>query len=63
MVARLPVIVDRKNIHLWSAHSGELLQTFTEHMGYISSIVYSPDGRTLTSGSSAGTVLLWEIAQ
>ena len=52
---------DRKVIHLWNAHSGELLRTLTGHIGYIYSIAFSPDGRTLTSGSSDGTMLLWEI--
>ena len=53
---------DRKAIHLWDVHSGELLRTLTGHIGYIYSIVYSPDGQTLTSGGSDGTMLLWEIA-
>ena len=52
---------DRKVIHLWDTHSGELLRTFTGHIGYISSITYSPDGRTLTSGGYDGTMILWEI--
>lgn len=51
-----------KNVHLWNGQSGALLRTFTGHVGYISSIVFSPDGRTLTSGSSGGTALFWEIA-
>ena len=60
----LACVVDRINIHLWNVHSGALLRTFTGgHVGYISSIVFSPDGRTLTSGSSGGTVLLWEITR
>ena len=54
---------DRKVIHLWNAHSGELLRTLTGHISYIYSIVYSPDGRTLTSGGRDGTMLLWEIAR
>jgi uncharacterized protein with WD repeat len=54
---------DRKVIHLWDAHSGELLRTLTGHIDYIYSIVYSPDGQTLTSGSSDGTMLLWEITR
>ena len=52
---------DRKVIHLWNVDSGELLRTFTGHISYISSITYSPDGRTLTSGSYDGTMILWEI--
>ena len=52
---------DRKAIHLWNAHSGELLRTLTGHIGYIYSIAFSPDGQTLMSGGSDGTILLWEI--
>jgi WD40 repeat protein len=52
---------DRKVIHLWNAHSGELLRTLTGHIGYIYSIAFSPDGRTLTSGSRDGTMLLWKV--
>ena len=53
---------DRNVIHLWDAHSGELLRTLTGHIGYIYSIAFSPDGRTLTSGGRDGTMLLWKIA-
>ena len=35
--------------------------TFVEHDESVSSITFSPDGNTLASGSSDGTVLLWEL--
>ena len=54
---------DRKVIHLWHVDSGELLQTFTGHVVSIYTIAFSPDGRTLTSGGSDATLLLWEITQ
>ena len=54
---------DREAIHLWDVDSGELLQTFTGHVGSIYAIAFSPDGRTLTSGGSDGTLLLWEVTQ
>ena len=53
----------RNVIHLWDARSGELLQTLIGHISFIYSIVFSPDGRTLTSGGSDGTMLLWEVTQ
>ena len=39
---------DRKDIYLWNVHTGELLRTFTGHKGFVYSIAYAPDGRTLT---------------
>ena len=34
--------------------------TLTGHIFGVDSVVYSPDGKTLASGSQDGTVLLWK---
>lgn len=52
---------NEKVVHLWNAHTDERLQTFAGHTQNINDVVFSPDGETLASVSSDGTVLLWDI--
>ena len=40
----------------------EIIKTLTGHRSEVNSIAFSPDGRTLATGSSDGTVLLWELS-
>ncbi|MCY4552872.1 MAG: WD40 repeat domain-containing protein [Candidatus Poribacteria bacterium] len=37
------------------------IATLTGHAARVWSVVFSPDGRILVSGSGEGTVLLWEL--
>ena len=49
---------------LWDVATGELKTELTEHKGEVSSLSFSPDGKTLASGSrDAGehAVLLWDV--
>jgi len=46
---------------LWDVATGTLKNTFTGHGDWVNSIAFSPDGTTLASGSSDGTVLLWTL--
>jgi WD40 repeat protein len=50
---------------LWNvadpAHPTPLGQPLTGHTDAVSSVVFSPDGRTLVTGSADHTVRLWEL--
>ena len=55
-------IVDATAI-IWNPYTGERLKTLSGHSGGIYSIAFSPDGKILASGSSDGTILLWDVPQ
>ncbi|MYI95037.1 WD40 repeat domain-containing protein [Candidatus Poribacteria bacterium] len=48
-------------IWLYAAHTGKVLDLLTGHTGGVSSIDFSPDGKILASGSSDGTIRLWDV--
>jgi WD40 repeat protein len=48
-------------IMLWEVASGRELHTLTEHADEVTSVAFSPDGKTLASGSSDQTIKLWDV--
>jgi WD40 repeat protein/serine/threonine protein kinase len=53
-----------KQVLLWDAASGRLLRTLEGHTGDVTSIIFSPDGKTLVSGSGVDeqAIRLWDFA-
>ena len=47
-------------VRLWDVNTGNNIRTLEGHTGAVNS-VFSSDGNTIASGSSDGTVLLWDM--
>ena len=50
-----------RSIYFWNIVSGEILFTLDIHEAIITSIVDTGDGKHLTSGSSDGTIVTWNV--
>ena len=49
-------------IKLWDAATGEELRTLEGHQEAINTVNFSPDGKTIASGSDDKTIKLWNVA-
>ena len=49
-------------IWIYDAHTGAEIALLTGHTDWIRSVSFSPDGRTLVSGSWDRTIRLWDVA-
>ena len=46
-----------KTVRLWDTHTYEHLVTFTGHKGDTKALAFSPDGKTLASGTSRSSAI------
>jgi WD40 repeat protein len=59
----LVAFADPLVIKLWNIDKKSIVASFSGHTGAVSSIVFSPDGGKLISGSIDTTVMVWDVRQ
>jgi WD40 repeat protein len=50
-------------VRVWSVFTGKELARFTGHKGAVYCVAFSPDGKTLASGSADANILLWDVSK
>jgi WD40 repeat protein len=49
-------------IRLWDAHTGKAIGSLEGHRGWVSGLVFTPDGKLLISSAADQTIRLWDWA-
>eukprot|EP00002_Diphylleia_rotans_P029122 TRINITY_DN5912_c0_g1_i1.p1 TRINITY_DN5912_c0_g1~~TRINITY_DN5912_c0_g1_i1.p1 ORF type:complete len:494 (-),score=107.89 TRINITY_DN5912_c0_g1_i1:35-1516(-) len=52
-----------KFVHIWNAHTGELLQSFSSHRATVNCLAFRRNSHELFSGSNDRTVKQWDLDQ
>lgn len=52
---------EERAIRIWNAETLELRKTLKGHLKEVERVIFSPDGKYILSGSSDGTLKLWDI--
>ena len=50
-----------KAVRLWDAETGESIRTLTGHTDTVVRVSFSPDGKTLASGTEDSKIRLWDV--
>ncbi len=48
-------------VRLYDMSTGEIIAIFEGHNSWVSSVLFTPDGKALASGSYDGTILVWDL--
>jgi WD40 repeat protein len=55
-------IAGKSKVMVWEIASASLRFEYTGHEGQVTSLTFSPDGKTLASGGQDTTILLWDLS-
>ena len=50
-----------KTVRLWNVQTGECQEALEGHSGCINSVVFSPDGSRVASGSNDKAMRIWDV--
>jgi WD40 repeat protein len=59
---KVVAIGDGGSVRLWEAATGKEIRPNNGHTNSVNTLSWSPDGKSLASGSDDGTLRVWEVA-
>jgi WD40 repeat protein len=60
---RLLAATSKNGITVWEMSTGKVRRRFSGHRSFVVPFAFSPDGRTLLTGSQDTTILVWDLAR